>query len=79
MHENFDSALYDMRAISDVLAQYYEAAGFSDYHDKVLSKMTDGELFGHFVETFRPSGVLQESDAAEEEESFDRLLEEVRR
>lgn len=79
MHEDFDSALYDMRAISDLLAQYYEAAGFSDYHDKVLSKMTDEELFEHFVETFRPSGMRQGVDAAEEEESFNRLLEEVRR
>ena len=34
------------------LEQYYEAAGFADYYNRVLVDMSEEEVKAHFEETF---------------------------
>lgn len=42
----------DMAEVIDELDQYYEAAGFEDFYNRVLSPMNDQELLDYFVKTF---------------------------
>jgi len=52
--DNFDPADYNMPLIEEELEQSWEAAGFDDYRERVLSKMSPKELFKHYIETFAP-------------------------
>lgn len=72
--ECFDSSEYDMDLIADILAQYYEAAGFSDYGNRVLGAMSDRALFEHFLDTYFP----QEGNNGDHS-SIDHILSDVKR
>lgn len=69
---------FDMDAIRECLEQYYEAAGFDDFFNRVLAPMSDERALGYFFETFSPEYNTDTSDDAEAW-GFEELLASVRR
>lgn len=37
----------------DALTEFYENAGFTDYYNRVLKKMSEEEIRRHYAETFK--------------------------
>lgn len=43
----------DVIDLVEDLEEYYEAAGFSDFHDRVLKDMTDEQIRAYHAATFQ--------------------------
>ena len=42
----------------DALTEFYENAGFADYYNRVLIKMSKEEIYKHFAETFKEEDLV---------------------
>lgn len=60
LNQYYHEGKIDMAEVIDELDQYYEAAGFEDFYNRVLSPMDDQELLDYFAKTFL--GVVGEEE-----------------
>ena len=72
---SLDPKDFDISEAAERLTQHYEAAGFSDYYNRVISKMNEWQILEAFCETFCIDDEARGVDSG----SAEAVLEEIRK
>lgn len=54
------NTIKDVEEMIADLEEYYEAAGFADFYEKVLSQMNDEQISNCYYDTFKENQDLEE-------------------